>query len=349
MNELININTAMSETQAEAVKLHQSIMLNAEMAANSMVAMCRDLKTMRDRKLYEELGCSEFGEYTEKLVGIKERQAYTYISTYEKLGDTVLQSNATLGITKLSLIAQMNAEDRQELLASGEAEDKSVAEIKKLLEENKNQGEQIRLLQEELKDYEEQEYGFNDAVAERDKAWAEVDELNKEIAKLQSIEGGNKIAEDSEAVKELNEKITELEEELAAEKAKKAEPAPAIDKKKLKKEIEDKLAAEHNKKLEAERKKAREEGAKEAEERAKEQIELLKNQIETSQRHSEQLQKELELSDSASAEAMVYINSIQQDFNSLISIISQMPEEQGDKFRGAVIKLCAKIKESCEK
>ncbi len=322
MNEIININTAMSETQAEAVKLHQSIMLNAEMAANSMVAMCRDLKTMRDRKLYEELGCSEFGEYTEKLVGIKARQAYTYISTYEKLGDTVLQSNATLGITKLSLIAQMNAEDRQELLESGEAEEKSVAEIKRLLEEYKNQGEQISMLNETI------------------------DKLQEEVNTL-SMPADE--PSDDEKKEAYIERIQELEEELAAEKAKKAEPAPAVDKKKLKKEIEDKLAAEHNKKLEAERKKAHEEGAKEAEEKAKEQIELLKNQIEASQRHSEQLQKELELSDSASAEAMVYINSIQQDFNSLISIISQMPEEQGDKFRGAVIKLCAKIKESCEK
>lgn len=349
MNEIININTAMSETQAEAVKLHQSIMLNAEMAANSMVAMCRDLKTMRDRKLYEELGCSEFGEYTEKLVGIKARQAYTYISTYEKLGDTVLQSNATLGITKLSLIAQMNAEDRQELLASGEAEEKSVAEIKRLLEENKNQGEQISMLNETIDKLQEEVNTLSmpadePSDDEKEEAYIErIQELEKQLAEVQTKD------EDGDEAAEYKDRIKELEEELAAEKAKKAEPAPVVDKKKLKKEIEDKLAAEHNKKLEAERKKAHEEGAKEAEEKAKEQIDLLKNQIEASQRHTEQLQKELELSDSASAEAMVYINSIQQDFNSLISIISQMPEEQGDKFRGAVIKLCAKIKESCEK
>ncbi len=216
----------------------------------------------------------------------------------------------------------MNAEDRQELLASGEAEEKSVAEIKRLLEENKNQGEQISMLNETI------------------------DKLQEEVNTL-SMPADE--PSDDEEEEDYIERIQELEEELAAEKAKKAEPAPVVDKKKLKKEIEDKLAAEHNKKLEAERKKAREEGAKEAEERAKEQIELLKNQIESSQKHTEQLQKELELSDSASAEAKVYIDSIQKDFNALMGAIEKMPEEQGNKFRGAVIKLCAAIKESCEK
>ncbi|HBB42908.1 MAG TPA: hypothetical protein DCZ74_05270 [Treponema sp.] len=211
MNEIININTAMSETQAEAVKLHQSIMLNAEMAANSMVAMCRDLKTMRDRKLYEELGCSEFGEYTEKLVGIKARQAYTYISTYEKLGDTVLQSNATLGITKLSLIAQMNAEDRQELLASGEAEEKSVAEIKRLLEENKNQGEQISMLNETIDKLQEEVNTLSmpadePSDDEKEEAYIErIQELEKQLAEAQNKQGP--VSEEAQSL--LRQEVTE--------------------------------------------------------------------------------------------------------------------------------------------
>ena len=177
MKELINIHGEMSEAQTEAVKLHQNIMLNAELAANSMVAMCRDLKIMRDRRLYEELGCAEFSEYTENLVGIKARQAYTYISTYEKLGDTVLQSNATLGITKLSLIAQMNAEDRAEMLESGQADDMTVAELKKLVEENKNQGEQISILNAEIEELKKKESeGADGAELE-----SEIEDLKKQL------------------------------------------------------------------------------------------------------------------------------------------------------------------------
>lgn len=105
-----------SETFAEAVhdcsKTFQDCMANAEIAAGALLEMCQGLKQMRDTKLYLQLNMPTFDAYCEDKVGIKARQAYTYISTYEKLGSTVLQSNANLGITKLELIAQLPAPDR---------------------------------------------------------------------------------------------------------------------------------------------------------------------------------------------------------------------------------------------
>lgn len=288
MSELININGRMSEAQTEAVKLHQSIMLNAELAANSIVAMCRDLKTMRDRRLYEELGCSEFGEYTEKLVGIKARQAYTYISTYEKLGDTVLQSNANLGITKLSMIAQLNSEDRVEMLESGKADEMTVSELKRLVEENKNQGEQISM-------------------------------LTAEIEQLKQNE------EATEENSEFEETITQLKSQLEEKNA-----------------LVDKLE-----KAEAEKKRAYSEGEKSAQAAANQKIDLLNSQIEAAKLHSQELEKQLALSDSTSAEAKVYIFSIQAEFNSLMTVIGKMPPEQGEKFKGAVKKLCNAISDRC--
>ena len=288
MSELININGRMSEAQTEAVKLHQSIMLNAELAANSIVAMCRDLKTMRDRRLYEELGCSEFGEYTEKLVGIKARQAYTYISTYEKLGDTVLHSNANLGITKLSMIAQLNSEDRVEMLESGKADEMTVSELKRLVEENKNQGEQISM-------------------------------LTAEIEQLKQNE------EATEENSEFEETITQLKSQLEEKNA-----------------LVDKLE-----KAEAEKKRAYSEGEKSAQAAANQKIDLLNSQIEAAKLHSQELEKQLALSDSTSAEAKVYIFSIQAEFNSLMTVIGKMPPEQGEKFKGAVKKLCNAISDRC--
>lgn len=316
MKELINIHGEMSEAQAEAVKLHQNIMLNAELAANSMVAMCRDLKIMRDRRLYEELGCAEFSEYTENLVGIKARQAYTYISTYEKLGDTVLQSNATLGITKLSLIAQMNAEDRAEMLESGQADDMTVAELKKLVEENKNQGEQISILNAEIEE-----------LKKKESEGADGSELESEIEDLK---------------KQLDEKhalVEKLENDL--EESKKAE---VPDTKALEEKIESKIL----KKAEAEKKKAFSAGEKSAENAAKEKINALNSQIEAAQNRAQELEKQLALSDSASAEAKVYISSIQAEFNALMGVISSMPTEQAEKFKGAVKKLCGAIVSRCE-
>lgn len=316
MKELINIHGEMSESQAEAVKLHQNIMLNAELAANSMVAMCRDLKIMRDRRLYEELGCAEFSEYTENLVGIKARQAYTYISTYEKLGDTVLQSNATLGITKLSLIAQMNAEDRAEVLENGQADGMTVAELKRLVEENKNQGEQISLLNAEIEE-----------LKKKESEGADGSELESEIEDLK---------------KQLDEKhalVEKLENDL--EESKKAE---VPDTKALEEKIESKIL----KKAEAEKKKAFSDGEKSAENAVKEKINALNSQIEAAQSRAQELEKQLALSDSASAEAKVYISSIQAEFNALMGVISSMPTEQAEKFKGAVKKLCGAIASRCE-
>lgn len=139
MEKLIINQTSneVSEIYREAVQTHQRILANGEICAQSLLEICKDLKKMRDQKLYEEFGYSSFEEYTEKAVSIKPRQAYTYISTYERLGSTVLQSNANLGITKLDLIAQMNPVERTEKLAENAFDGMSVSEIKALVQKSK--------------------------------------------------------------------------------------------------------------------------------------------------------------------------------------------------------------------
>ena len=145
--EIITTTTnEVSETYKTAVQTHQRILANGEICAQSLLEICKDLKKMRDEKLYEEFGYAAFDEYTEKAVGIKPRQAYTYISTYERLGATVLQSNASLGITKLDLIAQINPAERTQLLAENTFDGMSVSEVKALVQKAKDQGEQISLL-----------------------------------------------------------------------------------------------------------------------------------------------------------------------------------------------------------
>lgn len=144
--------TEMSADTMSALSTHQKIITAEQTAANAMLSLCENLKLMRDKHLYEPLGFETFDTYTEQACGIKRRQAYNYISTYEKLGGTVLQSNAQLGITKLQLLTEVCAVDRDDFIADNDLAGMSVKEIKELVEKSKQQGEQLALLGDELND-----------------------------------------------------------------------------------------------------------------------------------------------------------------------------------------------------
>lgn len=144
--------TEMSADTMSALNTHQKIITAEQTAANAMISLCENLKLMRDKHLYEALGFETFDGYTERACGIKRRQAYNYISTYEKLGGTVLQSNAQLGITKLQLLTEVCAVDRDDFIADNDLAGMSVREIKELVEKSKQQGEQLALLGDELND-----------------------------------------------------------------------------------------------------------------------------------------------------------------------------------------------------
>lgn len=137
-----------SEKYDKAIKLHTEIIANGQIAAASLCEMCKDLKQMRDEKLYQELGFDTFESYSEEKAGIKARQAYTYITTYENLGKDFLQSNAQLGITKLSMIAALPFYEKDKFIESNNVEDMSSRELKEALEKVTKQGEQISFLQE---------------------------------------------------------------------------------------------------------------------------------------------------------------------------------------------------------
>ena len=126
-------------------------MASGNIVQQALVDICRDLKTMRDEKLYKDLGFESFDSYCEEKVGLKARQAYTYISTYERLGAGTIKENAELGITKLSLLSSMNPVDRAEALDSGEIAGMSVREVEELVSKSSMQAEQLSLLENEKK------------------------------------------------------------------------------------------------------------------------------------------------------------------------------------------------------
>ena len=330
--EIITTTTnEVSETYRTAVQTHQRILANGEICAQSLLEICKDLKKMRDEKLYEEFGYAAFDEYTEKAVGIKPRQAYTYISTYERLGATVLQSNASLGITKLDLIAQINPVERTQMLAENTFDGMSVSEVKALVQKAKDQGEQISLLQEELAEVKAQSEP-QDTEPEYD---AEKDEMRERITALE---------------KQLTDR--DAEHKAALEKAKREAAEQA------KKETG--ADAQTQKRIDEAVKKAKKEALKEALKEAQEKVQAeaekkdskikdLEAALSAAGAEHEKLEKQLSLADGTSAKAMVYIQSIQDNFNALFAVMEEIPDEQRNKFTGACMKLLNAMRAQVEK
>lgn len=159
MNELISTPTATTERSTQylaACRLHAEIMASGEIAATALVTLMKDLKQMRDDGLYEELGYKSFDDYVEQAVGIKKRQAYNYISSYERLGTRLLQSTAQFGITKLEIIASVPVTERDQFVEGNNIAEMSVRELKEAAEKIKEQGEQISFLQAELEEKKEE-------------------------------------------------------------------------------------------------------------------------------------------------------------------------------------------------
>lgn len=316
-------STEMTETYKTAMQTHQRILANGEICAQSLLEICKDLKTMRDDKLYEEFGYASFDEYTENAVGIKPRQAYTYISTYERLGSSVLQSNASLGITKLDLIAQINPVERTEMLAEGTFDGMSVSEIRELVKKAKDQGEQISLLQEQL----EAAKGKADSTAEEPDT--EKDELRERVETLEK-----RLEQDRRA----HEAALEQAKREAAESAAQKDPSEA-EKARLEAVV---------KAAKREAKKEKEAAVAAEQEKQAEKIKALEAALEGANAEQHRLEKQLELSDTASAKAMVYIKALQDNFNALFALLAEMPEEQQNKFKGAVRKLTAVMQKQAE-
>lgn len=143
----MDLETKDLETQ-EAMELHTQIMATGQELAVTLVGFSRRLKEMRDRRLYLKLGCKSFEAYVEDKVGLRVRQAYNYISTYERLGPTLMENHAGLGITKLQLLSQLSGADRDEAAAAMEG--MSVSQAQELMKKLNDQGEQLSLYADQL-------------------------------------------------------------------------------------------------------------------------------------------------------------------------------------------------------
>ena len=160
---------------AAAQDLHERILGDAGRVVVALCDLCEKLKVMRDEKLWKEMGAESFDAYVEEQVGIKSRQAYNYIATYERLGRTALQSNAHLGITKLQLLTEVSDVRRAEFVEEHDLEGMSVREIKELVAKSKQQADQISLLQETVEKTGDAVLSAEQRARDAEKALAEME------------------------------------------------------------------------------------------------------------------------------------------------------------------------------
>lgn len=246
MEQIITAGAGESNLPAatRAIQITERIRANGRTAVNAVCAIGEDLRTMKIDNLYTELGYESFEDYAEKEFDLKRRQAYQYISVYEKLGKEFVQSNAQLGITKLALLAAANPEDRAELMEQEDIKGMTTRELEELLDNYRQQGEQLTLLQEKNTELEAKVEKLESAPKDVQVATKEVPVPDKETEeqlkkKTQELISAN--AEKDSIRKELNAANAELEmyKKSSVDTRQKITEEVEKEKKKLSKEIKD--------------------------------------------------------------------------------------------------------------
>lgn len=244
MDQLTIIPGATPEQQ-QAVAMHYEIVEAARQTANSLLELGRKLKRMKDSGLYKALGYESFGDYTEQAVGIRQRQAYNYISVVESLPARLIEENAAAGVTKLALLSKLGPEDREEV--AGDLANITVKQLEQLIAEKKSLEEQLSIFRQEA-EAEPEPAPEVDTEAVREQVRAELQACHdKEIEAMQAAAKSRAEAAAREAKEELRKakedltkRVAELEEAHRKELYRaKAEAAAAAAK-----EQQDKAAAQ---------------------------------------------------------------------------------------------------------
>lgn len=142
INELVVKNEdELNIAEKNFIQAHNTIITAGVLIQNGFVSLAKNLKLIRDEKLYLTIDCSSFEEYSEKILGIKKTQAYKYIQVLENLGEEFSTRVEKVGITKLALISSLTFEERQEIVETNNLEEVSVSELKEQIKQLKQEKE----------------------------------------------------------------------------------------------------------------------------------------------------------------------------------------------------------------
>lgn len=243
----LDANT-ITDSYLKAVNINRNIIVNAQAAQMSLYEVCKGLKTMRDDKLYKELGYQNFEEYCENETGIKYRQAFNFIKIVEAYGEN-LQPVAGLGTTKLALLASLSEEERTEITENTDLESVSKRELEEKIKEIKTLREKNDELNRENVTIVKQRETL---ISQRDKLEDQVADLESQIEELESRPIEVAVSEtDSHEIANLKEAMKICDDQWA-EKYNELQESTIVQNRRIHQEYKEKidsLTAEYEQKL----------------------------------------------------------------------------------------------------
>lgn len=310
MDQLTIIPGATPEQQ-QAVAMHYEIVEAARQTANSLLELGRKLKRMKDSGLYKSLGYESFGDYTERAVGIRQRQAYNYISVVESLPARLIEENAAAGVTKLALLSKLGPEDREEV--AGDLANITVKQLEQLIAEKKSLEEQLSIFQQEAEAEPEpatEPAPEVDTEAVREQVRAELQaDHDREIEALQAAAKSKAEA----AAKEAKEELRKAKEDLTKRVAE--------------------LEAAHRKELDRAKAEAATAAAKEQQDKAAAQVAAAEKAEEEAKQKAEAMAKQLALAnDEDGLRFSLLFEEMQEKANAMLELAGKI-KDKGDPDR----------------
>lgn len=191
----------------QAIELHQKILVSANLAQQNIWDMCNGLKTMRDNKLYKELGYQNFEDYCENEVGMKRRNVYNYISIVEKINTKNVQTFAQISKSKLMLLATISEPEQAEIAEKLDLENTTVKQLKAEIERLKDDNLNLSM------NYDKMQSDKIKLSKENSKLEIANGVLREQVEELESRPIEVAVAEPSDNERRLNETIRALERE----------------------------------------------------------------------------------------------------------------------------------------
>lgn len=200
---LVEAAPAVVDALTLAQTLHQRIVKDAQLAAETLWDMCSAIKEMRDGKHYKALLYANFEGYCEEALGMSRAQAYRYITIAEGMTPESVASMQQIGTTKLALLASVTEEQREAIAAEVDIESTTVRELKA----------QIDALRHQV-DYSEK--SREDAEARAQRWYDEAQSKSEALKSAESvIRGKQRIIDGKDAIAEsYREKEASLKDEV---------------------------------------------------------------------------------------------------------------------------------------
>lgn len=347
MEEQTNLISEGDVEYKRAVEIHCQVMIAREQVCDGLLNIAKSLKAMRDGKLYKQLGYSDFDDYIERGVNIGKRQVYNYISTYERLGPDVLQSNAQLGITKLALLTAVSDIERADFIAQNDLNGMSVKEIEALIKKSEKQSEQISMLTSEIEELKAEQVEFINTAGDISLS-EELERVRTELAQLKTKPVDVAVEQVSDA--DIEKIRLQAEETIKAEyeKSRKADIEIAVEavKRKVEEREERKLKAAEERAAEVAALQVEEAKRKVAEE-YKKSIAAMEAEKAAAAERAEQLARELLVANDADMTTVQFLmDEFTEVFTKLTSKISEVQDgEKSHSLFGAVEKILVVLTE----